>query len=448
MADFKKYADETMEFVKTIEADGCRFPGSDEEKAACVKIQNEIKQRTGLDTKTEEFVYAPRAGIAVINYFGWAGLACIILYYISAWTAVVAMLGFLGILTFAACQVLRYTGIFDIFFKQEKAKNIISEIPPKSGKTDYTIYFGAHYDSSWCWKIAAKVPALSIVALALGIASILVMFAMCIVRIYTAFNYDASAQMASLIVPIFCVPCFLLVTQYTSADKTIGSPGAMDNLSGIGINMMMMKYFLDHPEEMPENCKFVNVCFASEEAGLKGSFAYAQAHKDDPELKNAYFINLDSIADPDHFEAVKGDPFQGTHFDKNMIDLTMEAMKETGRIANPKTIVNPIGGCDSTPFCKLGVPTLTIAAQNPTQTNYYHTCNDKSDRIDVSTFETGFHVVYGLIKKLEAQRKGGVAATEVLPSVEDVFADIVPAAEAAPEVAPEANAEDNADGNA
>lgn len=439
MADFKKYADESMEFVKLIEADGCRFPGSDEEKAACVKIQQQIKERTGLDTKTEEFVYAPRAGIAVINYFGWAGLACILLYYISAWTALVAMLGFLGVLVFAACQVLRYTSFFDIFFKHEKAKNIISEIPPKSGKTDYTIYFGAHYDSSWCWKIAAKVPALSIVALASGIFSLILMFIMCIVRVYTAFNYDYDAQLACMIIPIFCVPCFLLVTQYTSADKTIGSPGAMDNLSGIGINMMMMKYFLDHPDEVPENCKLVNICFASEEAGLKGSFAYAAAHKDDPELKNAYFINLDSIADPDHFEAVKGDPFQGTHFDKNMIDLTIEAMRETGRIANPKIIVNPIGGCDSTPMCKLGVPTLTIAAQNPTQTNYYHTCNDKSERIDVSTFETGMDVVYRLIQKLAAQRggKSSYAATAEEAS---------PVAPAVEEAAPEAVSEAPQDG--
>ena len=39
---FKKYADETMEFIKKIEADGPRLPGSDEEKLACKNIQQEI----------------------------------------------------------------------------------------------------------------------------------------------------------------------------------------------------------------------------------------------------------------------------------------------------------------------------------------------------------------------------------------------------------------------
>ena len=64
---FKKYADEMMDFVKKIEADGPRLPGSDEEKAACKKIQGEILDRTGLSSKTENFMFAPVAGIGKKN---------------------------------------------------------------------------------------------------------------------------------------------------------------------------------------------------------------------------------------------------------------------------------------------------------------------------------------------------------------------------------------------
>lgn len=414
--EFGKYAEETMEFVKLIEADGCRLPGSDEEKAAAKKIQAEITKKTGLTPKTEKFTYAPAASIGMINYLGWAALAFLVLYYINMafWLSLV---GYVGILVFTFCQIVRYTGIFDIFFKKATADNIITELQPRSGKTSFTIYLGAHYDSSWCWKLAAKNPDSALIKTGYGIVGILVMIALCLIKAIRYFAYfealyNMATEIVLVVLPLLLIPGFLWVTQFTSQDKTIGSPGAMDNLSGIGLNMMIMKHFSEHPEELPEGCKLVDICFASEEAGLKGSSAYVDAHKDDKELRTAYVINIDSVADPDHFEAIVGDTWQGTKFDKKLIDMTTEAMKESG-IANPGKIYNPVGGCDSTPFCKIGVPTLTIAAQNPKSTEYYHTYKDTSARIDVSTFATGYEVIYRLIKKIcDDETKAAKSADE------------------------------------
>ncbi|MDR3215899.1 MAG: M20/M25/M40 family metallo-hydrolase [Clostridiaceae bacterium] len=418
--DYKKHADDAMDFIRRLEADGCRFPGSPEEKVACEKIQAEIKE-TGLEPRTEEFIYAPNAGIGIINKLGWAALIFTGVYYISVSAALVALLGFVGILVFALTQIIRYTGMWDFVFKQEKAKNIISEVQPQSGKTDYSIFLGAHYDSSWCWKLAVKNPNTAILKTAYGVVGIVVLIGLSILKItfgYATFPISADAYHAvnliTLILPLVFIPGMFFVTQFTSQDKTIGSPGAMDNLTGIGINIQLMKYFNEHPEALPENCRLVNVGFASEEAGLKGAKAYVAKHKSDPDFKNCYVINIDSIADPEHFEAVKGDPWQGSHFDENMISLTLDAMRESG-IASPKTIVNPIGGCDSTPFSNEGVPTLTIAAQDPRSTTYYHTCNDKSERFSVDTVATGLEVVYRLIQKIGAQRGG---RQEVQPNIQ------------------------------
>ena len=113
--------------------------------------------------------------------------------------------------------------------------------------------------------------------------------------------------------------------------------------------------------------------------------------------------------------------------------MTCEAIKESGE--KPHTIVNPVGGCDSTPFCKIGVPTTTFAAQNPVSTEYYHTYKDVSDRIDVSTFETGLNVIYKVIKKIAAQRAlvPEVAVTEVITpetATEETTAEAAVTAEA------------------
>ena len=58
---------------------------------------------------------------------------------------------------------------------------------------------------------------------------------------------------------------------------------------------------------------------------------------------------------------------------------------------------------------------MTFAAQNPTISDYYHTFNDVSDRLEIDVFEKGFAVILNTIKKIGASRKGmeaNAAATE------------------------------------
>ncbi len=409
---FKKYADETMEFIKKIEADGPRLPGTDEEKAACVKIQKEINDRVGLDTKTEEFTFAPRASIGGICYLGYAGLLAIAIYYIGGiYGTILAGFMFCCIMLFVALQVIRYTGTFDLLFKHEKSSNIISEIAPAKGETKFTVYLGAHYDSSWCWKLSLKNPNTAIPKTAYGIVGAIAMIGISVLRLVNYFVYiggeaDFIIDICTMVLPILFVPGLYFVSQYVSGDKSIASPGAMDNLTGIGSNMMIMKYFKEHPEDMPEGMRLVNICFGAEEASLKGSLDYVKRHKAELQDGHSYVLNIDSIADPDYFEAIIGDLLQGTKFDPTLIGYVHEAYKELG-IENAKSIYNPVGGCDSTPFRNADVPTVTIAAQNPTTTYYYHTMHDKSERFSTDTLDKGLNVIYKVIKKIGEKENAG-----------------------------------------
>ncbi len=400
---FKKYADETMEFVKKIEADGPRLPGTDEEKVACVKIQKEINERVGLETKTESFTFAPRASIGGICYLGYAGLIAMTIYYIGGvYGTILAGFMFCCIMVFVALQIIKYTGTFDLFFKNEKSSNIIAELPSK-GETKYTVYLGAHYDSSWCWKLSLKNPKTAIPKTAYGLVGAIAMIFISALRAVNSFGvFSGKASyvinLCTMLVPIAIIPGLYFITQYVSGDKTIASPGAMDNLTGIGSNMMLMKYFKEHPEDMPEGMRLVYLGFGAEEASLKGSLDYVARHKDEMKAMPSYVLNVDSIADPDYFEAIIGDLLQGTKFDKELIGMVHDTYKEMGIKA--KSIYNPVGGCDSTPFINAGIPTVTIAAQNPTTTYYYHTMHDKSERFSTDTLETGLNVIYRVIKKI------------------------------------------------
>jgi Zn-dependent M28 family amino/carboxypeptidase len=140
-------------------------------------------------------------------------------------------------------------------------------------------------------------------------------------------------------------------------------------------------------------------------------------HKGEEILKNCYNINLDSIADEDYFEVVRGDAWQGTKFDPELIKMFEESMKEAG-IEKPGNIVNPVGGCDSTPFHKAGVRTVTFAAQDPVMTNYYHTFYDTPDRFSVETVGTGLDVVLRVIDKIAAVEDGKRADKESAETTE------------------------------
>ena len=143
----------------------------------------------------------------------------------------------------------------------------------------------------------------------------------------------------------------------------------------------------------------MDVNCGAEESGLRGSLAFVRKHKEDGMLDHAYHINVDSIADKDFFEVINGDAWLCPHFDKDLEGMFMDAMHEAG-IEKPGKMNNPVGGCDSTPFQKSGVKSITFAAQNPTMTDYYHTYMDVPERFDADTVGLGLDVVLRVIDKI------------------------------------------------
>lgn len=412
--DFKKSASQMMSFIKKVETEiGPRLPGSDEERAAAVLIKQEYQKNIGVAPVGEKFKVAPRSGIGSIPYLGYAIFVDLLLLYLYPLAAII---GGALILLYAGLMVGFYTRIFDFLWKKEETENFYTVQEPASGKTDYTIILSAHYDSSWNWNHALKNPKTFILKIVYGVVGLVA--TMVGGAILTAgggtnapvwlnmVNNAASFgfwQWTSYILPALCIPGIYFVTQFLSYDKKIASPGCMDNLSGIGLNQEIARYFAENPDDMPKNCRIVTLACACEEAGLRGSLAFVKQHRGSDMLKNAYNINVDSISDDDYFEVIAGDACQFCRFDDELCDMAYKSMEETGVIKKTGRILNPAGGCDSTPFMRSGVPTVTIAAQNPIATNYYHTSNDKSDRLSEDVFAKAIEVVYRLIKKIEVK---------------------------------------------
>lgn len=430
--ELKKYAQEAYEHVEYIANEiGPRTPGTDGEKKLHDHMSSKLKD-LGLNPKTEKFIFAPFSSIGGLPYAGWGGIVITILSIIgivlcSLNTIAGFAIHFLAtaytivLWTWIVASVFKYKTWFDWCFKQEISHNTYAELLPEDGQYDYTIFLSGHTDTSWTLKhsaIKSKLnPAFIYIKIGIGalstvIASLvsIVCFVLTVIILFTSNaqavvdclqGYEYMMWIGIFSAPFLMVGAFLL-TLYRERNPRVASPGAMDNATGIALAYEIVKYYKENPDRMPKRCRIIDMNCGAEEAGLRGSLAFVRNHKDDGMLDNAYHINIDSVADKDFFEVIHGDAWLCPHFDKGLEDMFFDAMKEAG-IEKPGNMSNPVGGCDSTPFQKAGVKSITFAAQNPIMSNYYHTLYDVPERFDADVVGLGMDVVLRVIDKISAQ---------------------------------------------
>lgn len=433
----RKYAEEAYSIVRhAAEKIGSRLPGSDGERKFADYMGDKLKE-IGITPKKEEFAVSPRASIGGIPYAGWFGVAMSALVYFalginSLWFGM-ALAGICCLL-WLVLSVFLYKPWFDMFFKQEISQNTYGELVPEDGKYDYTIILSGHTDTSWNWRHSEHAykyrdkPILGILATygKVGFGAICVLFLIgasiaiatviggCYMNANWALEtyYSASFQnflFAMHFLPIVTAIGSAFVVMWGDPSDRNASRGAMDNATGCALSYAVIKYFKENPDKMPKNCRIIDFNCGSEEAGLRGSMAFAEEHKNDEMLKNAWNINIDSVADEEYFEVVIKDDWQFTRFDKDMEQMFKDTFQELGIVSKTNGCIhNPVGGCDSTPMTKAGVKSVTFAAQNPVLTHYYHTWRDTHERFSMETVGDGFDVVLGVIEKIAAfQEKNG-----------------------------------------
>lgn len=394
--DYKKESKFIYDFTKqVIDEVGPRLPGSAAETKAVPIIANEMKKATGVEAIVEPFTLSPNASIGAIPILGIVGYLATFMFYLSPIASlIIGVLGF----SFAILQIFCYTGVFDKLFPKATSHNVYSVMEPTSGKVDYTLVFSGHNDSSWNWNFAEKKPQTMIIKTILGTLGVAYMCVLSIIAICLEFyTFKAiSSEMSIFAMILYCLPVFTLLTNYwllnfLSWDPKLASPGAMDNLTGVGLSIVMGKYFKENMKKFP-NARIIIMGIGAEEAGLKGSTAFIKKHAgNDSLLINPYVINLDSFRDFDHFNIVKGDLWLFSRFDENMREIGLKVFDDIG--LKPSIIINPVGGCDSTPFARKGIKTITFCAQNPVASSYYHTKNDHYTGLDMNTLEKSCELI-------------------------------------------------------
>lgn len=427
----RRYAEEAFEIVEhAAKKIGSRLPGSDGEKEYAAYMGDKLRS-IGIEPVREEFAVSPRASIGGIPYAGYLGLIMSALVYVALHLSAVwygMALASVVCWVWLILSVFLYKTWFDMFFKQEISQNTYGELLPPDGKYDYTIILSGHTDTSWCWRHSAHAskfkktkPAMGLVAtfakVGFGVICFLFLTAVSIAMtvissgVYFgevwALKIANSASFANFLFAMHFLPVVtaigcMFVVMWADPNPRNASRGAMDNATGCALSFAVTKYFHDHPEKMPKNCRIIDFNCGSEEAGLRGSIAFTREHKGEPILENTWNINIDSVADKDFFEVVIKDDWQFCRFDTDLEKMFKDTFNELGIVSKTNGCIhNPVGGCDSTPMTKAGIKSVTFAAQDPTLTYYYHTWHDMPERFELVTVGDGFDVILGVIDKID-----------------------------------------------
>lgn len=427
----RRYAEEAFEIVEhAAKKIGSRLPGSDGEKEYAAYMGDKLRS-IGIEPVREEFAVSPRASIGGIPYAGYLGLIMSALVYVALHLSAVwygMALASVVCWVWLILSVFLYKTWFDMFFKQEISQNTYGELLPPDGKYDYTIILSGHTDTSWCWRHSAHAskfkktkPAMGLVAtfakVGFGVICFLFLTAVSIAMtvissgVYFgevwALKIANSASFANFLFAMHFLPVVtaigcMFVVMWADPNPRNASRGAMDNATGCALSFAVTKYFHDHPEKMPKNCRIIDFNCGSEEAGLRGSIAFTREHKGEPILENTWNINIDSVADKDFFEVVIKDDWQFCRFDTDLEKMFKDTFNELGIVSKTTGCIhNPVGGCDSTPMTKAGMKSVTFAAQDPTLTYYYHTWHDMPERFELETVGDGLDVILGVIDKID-----------------------------------------------
>ncbi len=377
---YAKYmVDEITHIIKTFEK---RDPGSKGERQSCEYMADVMKDLGCDRVKIESFKENPG------SFFGWIYitfalvLAAIPLYFFFPLaSAILIALGF------ALCifQFGMYKKVVDFIFPEKEGTNVTA-IKSCTGEVKRRIFFNGHPDACWEWPVNYKLGGVffegHIIVSALGALLYMIGAIIVVAKYGIGFSPISNMHNATSKMGLIClvfVP--FMIGMFFMWNKNRVVDGANDNLSGCYMGIAILKALKDEGIEF-ENTEIGVIISGSEEAGLRGSMAWSEAHKGEFDDVPTFIFSYDTIHDPKYLMTNYRDLNGTVKVDKDVSDLFMEAAKEIG-VHCQKGMVPPLGGAtDSAAFAKAGFRATGITGLNHKLEDYYHTRRDTYDNMN------------------------------------------------------------------
>lgn len=372
---------------------GPRKPGSPEEYRAQQWFQKDMKNYCE-ETRIEEFTLHRQGFMGFIPFTVACGIASVFVnWFASPIAALILCICAFVPLVF---EFLMYKEFDDFLFPKQTSHNMIAVRKPKSEVKQRIVMVG-HSDSQFEWtlnyligglqaKLFVEIPAV------VGLIVQTVFALVCIIagKGGAAVNIQSARWFFILFFVVSCVfiPFEFAFLFFQSWTKSV--PGASDNLSGCYVGMAVVKA-LDEAKVRFENTEVVVICSGSEEAGLRGSKAYAKAHEKELKEIPTCVVALDTFRDLETMAVYHRD-LSGTlqHHDGTKV-LVHDACANCGFDVKYESIY--IGGSDAASFTQRGIPATGFAAMDPAPPRYYHTRLDTPENLRPEAIKAGIEIM-------------------------------------------------------
>lgn len=372
---------------------GPRKPGSPEEYRAQQWFQKDMKNYCE-ETRIEEFTLHRQGFMGFIPFTVACGIASV---FVNWFASPIAAL-ILCICAFVPLffEFLMYKEFDDFLFPKQTSHNMIAVRKPK-GEVKQRIVMVGHSDSQFEWtlnyligglqaKLFVEIPAV----VGLIVQTVFALVCISAGKGGAAVNIQSARWFFILFFVISCVfiPFEFAFLFFQSWTKSV--PGASDNLSGCYVGMAVVKA-LDEAKVRFENTEVVVICSGSEEAGLRGSKAYAKAHEKELKEIPTCVVALDTFRDLETMAVYHRD-LSGTlqHHDGTKV-LVHDACANCGFDVKYESIY--IGGSDAASFTQRGIPATGFAAMDPAPPRYYHTRLDTPENLRPEAIKAGIEIM-------------------------------------------------------
>ena len=396
-----EYADYMLKEITHICKDmDKRDPGSKGEKQACEYMADVLKNECGCErADVESFKENPG------SFFGWIYftitfvLAAIVLFFFCP--IISALLIVLG-LAIVLLEFGFYKKCVDRFFPEKTGHNVTA-VKKCSGEVKRRIFFNGHPDAACEWPVNYALGGVGFEAHAIirGIGAVYYLDHTILATVKNAafgmIGSDTNLFKMALWGLIF-VP-FLVGLYWMWNEKRIVD-GANDNLSGCYMGIAVLKALADEGITL-ENTEVGVILSGSEEAGLRGSKAWCEAHKGEFDDVPTIILSYDTIHDPKYLMTNYRDLNGTVKVDKAVSDLFMESAADLN-IPCKKGWVPPLGGAtDSAAFAQAGFRATGITGLNHKLEDYYHTRRDTYDNMNLQGLADCFAISVKALEKFD-----------------------------------------------
>ncbi|MBR2411969.1 MAG: M20/M25/M40 family metallo-hydrolase [Clostridia bacterium] len=362
---------------------GPRPCGDESEKKAQETMLEEMKAFSD-EVRRETFKANPDAFMSFVPIAGSCCIGASAINLLAAKKKSKAALGSVALLGAGVSSLvgefLLYKKMLDPLFKEKESGNVIA-VRKATGETKRRIIISGHTDSAPEWTYTYKLGSHgSVMVLAPAIAGLVYTAATSAVAL-TKKNSKVAKKMA--LGQLAFLPAYGALYKFTNNKRYVD--GANDDLSGCYLASAVLKYLSDNDISF-ENTEVIAMLAGGEEAGLRGSKAFFEAH---PEYKNdgveTVFISADTIRDEDYMMIYERDMTGMVKNDKRVCSLLKRAGEKQGLDIPVGTI--PLGSTDAAAASQAGIPAASIVAMDPAPADYYHTRRDTADILNPDCIE-------------------------------------------------------------